>query len=98
MTIVPKMGGFLVDGNFVSSEEFITNYTNDQSDAKRWRALLNSQRLRILGSSGLGSDDYQHFGVELWSKYPECDGLKEKNDHGKEVFTKYVDTIIKGDK
>lgn len=68
--------------------------SNDTLDAKRWRALINSQRIRILGSSGLGNDDYQHFGVELWDKYPERDGLKEKNEYGKKVFTKYVDTII----
>ncbi len=70
---------------------------SDSQDAKRWRALMNSGRIRILGSSGLGNDDYQHFGVELWDKYPDRDGLKAQNEYGKEVFTKYVDTIIKRD-
>lgn len=48
-----------------------------QRDAKRWRALLGSARIRILGSAGFDATahpgenpDYRHFGMEIWTHYP----------------------------
>lgn len=49
---------------------------SDAQDAARWRALLSSQRIRVMGSAGfksvdgewlLPSDGYLHMGVEFWS-------------------------------
>lgn len=37
-----------------------------RDDAERWRALLSSQRIRILGST----TDLNHFGAEFWRKFP----------------------------
>lgn len=62
-------------------------------DAKRWDALLNSGRIRIIGSGGLGTE-HQHFGVELWDSYDKKYGADLEQAEGKQVLEKYVDTII----
>lgn len=62
-----------------------------RKDAERWRALLDSQRIRVLGSAGLGSKDYQHFGAEFWSTFPDVP--EGESDYGKHVLTTYVDSI-----
>ena len=60
-----------------------------QEDAQRWRAISNSERVRYLGSGGLG-EDHQHIGLELWDKYPEHLRTQE---NGIAKLTVYVDTI-----
>ena len=62
-------------------------------DSARWDTLMNSKRIRILGTAGIGSKDYQHFGVEIWSELGDYDDKNEK-DYGVKVFETYVDTII----
>jgi hypothetical protein len=51
---------------------------SDAVDAARWRALMASERIRIMGSAGFKLDggdalvparDDLHIGVELWSKH-----------------------------
>lgn len=41
-------------------------------DAARWRALLNTARIRLLGAANLERDprNWVHVGLELWSTYP----------------------------
>lgn len=65
-------------------------------DAKRWRALLGSARIRILGSAGFDATahpgenpDYRHFGMEIWTHYPNW--LHEKNEYGIDTLTQYAD-------
>ncbi|MBN5414792.1 DUF551 domain-containing protein [Serratia marcescens] len=67
-----------------------------QRDADRWRAMLGSARIRILGAAGFGATglpggdpDYRHFGMEIWTHYPGW--LTEKNEYGIDILTKYAD-------
>lgn len=55
-------------------------------DAERWRALVSCDRIRILGTGGLGKDN-QHIGLEVWDKYPGT------HPDGSVDLTKFVDTI-----
>ncbi len=81
----------------------------DAKDAARWRALLGSARIRIIGSAGINQDttpygepynNYAHFGMEIWTKYgrdysPELlDQMDKGNVQGREVLTKYADIAI----
>lgn len=64
-------------------------------DAARWNALLNSGRLRLLGTAGFsGEDDYRHFGMEFWSKWSTPEAVKENNEKAKEILIKYCDSIL----
>ena len=70
-----------------------------QRDAKRWRALLGSARIRILGSAGFNvvahpgeNPDYRHFGMEIWTHYPNW--LHEKNEYGIDTLTQYADAML----
>jgi len=70
-----------------------------QRDAKRWRALLGSARIRILGSAGFDATahpgenpDYRHFGMEIWTHYPNW--LHEKNEYGIDTLTQYADAML----
>lgn len=66
-----------------------------QLDATRWRALLSSPAIRILGHAGLQDDKpidghYCHFGMEIWSHYePYYDNKKAD-----ELITRYADNMI----
>ncbi|EOI6410861.1 hypothetical protein ACMU73_004703, partial [Yersinia enterocolitica] len=66
-----------------------------QLDATRWRALLSSPAIRILGHAGLQDDKpidghYCHFGMEVWSHYePYYDNKKAG-----ELITRYADNMI----
>lgn len=77
--------------------------------AARWRAFLDSARIRILGSAGIKSDTapdgtphngYAHFGMEIWTKYgtslsPEqLEQMRANNESAREVLTKYADIAI----
>jgi len=74
------------------------------TDATRWRAMLSSARIRILGSAGFSSApsdykshaDYRHFGMEIWTMYgkPGEYDFSENNAYGKEVLTRYADAIL----
>lgn len=75
----------------------------DKVDAERWRALIGSARIRVLGSAGLTSElnpygapwnGYAHIGVELWTKH-EC---AEENALGIEWLTKYTDIAARAAK
>lgn len=70
-------------------------------DAKRWRALLGSARIQILGSAGFDAvvhpgenPDYRHFGMEIWTHYP--DWPHEKNEYGINTLTQYADAMLQG--
>lgn len=70
-----------------------------QRDAKRWRALLGSARIRILGSAGFDATahpgenpDYRHFGMEIWTHYP--DWPHEKNEYGINTLIQYADAML----
>lgn len=43
---------------------------DDAEDAARWRALIGCARLRIMGSAGSATDEYQHVGLEVWTQHP----------------------------
>lgn len=71
--------------------------------AERWRALMSSQRIRVIGSAGMvtpegelkaPADGYVHIGVELWSlhrsSHPSTDFPQ---DRCQERLTFYVDLL-----
>ena len=109
--IVLKAKGVLFEQEYHTIfDPSIDKYIDDASveiieKAKKWDALVNSSRIRILGSAKLGETKYQHFGVELFH-FADIDTnplIKDKFDpketeYGKEVFEKYVDGIIKSDR
>jgi hypothetical protein len=69
----------------------------DALDAARWRALLASPRLRILGTAGFGhKDNYRHFGLEAWSEFSAQDGatVSWRNADAIQVLTEYADVAI----
>ena len=59
------------------------------ADAERWRALMGSARLSILGTAGSGHT--MHIGLEIWGRYP----IKQRNpaasDEARKLLTKYAD-------
>lgn len=64
---------------------------NKIEKAEKWEALINSERIRVLGSGNL-KGTHQHLSLELWDKYP---GAFEASEPSRKVLTDYVDTIIK---
>ncbi len=97
------MDGLIIEGNhfkvtqFLSLREHLLDSIDRckkySQDAKRWRALLSSQRIRIMGSAGIGSSKYQHVGLEIWSAF--LDAPPDESEHGQTVLTEYADMIIK---
>jgi hypothetical protein len=81
---------------------------SDAQDAARWRALLNSQRVRPLGNAGVSQPEanhYAHLGLELWTifgKSASTDRLRatlvKENALGREWLTKYADIAIESQK
>lgn len=89
----------------------LPQFEADARDAARWRALLASERIRVLGSAGLMADTdpngrpyngYAHLGLEIWTKFSK-EGYSQKlqddivhgNATGIEWLTKYVDIAVK---
>jgi len=77
-------------------KELVDLLESERLKARKWEAFINSDAIRILGSAGLGNENYQHIGFEIWDgvdskKYEEY----YKKDFAVEIITKYVDTIIK---
>jgi hypothetical protein len=69
-------------------------------DAARWRALIGSARVRVLGSAGLISelnpydkpwDGYAHIGLELWTRH---EAAANEPPDAAEWITKYADIAI----
>ena len=74
-----------------------------REDAERWRALIASQRIRVMGSAGLYRDGDRHkkrsggrmhLGVELWNvhdaPHPSAEFPQERS---REMLIFYVDQI-----
>ena len=80
--------------------------TDDARDAARWRALLASGRLRLLGSAGFDNSSlygikdgrqadpsgYRHFGMEFWTIH--FHDSSADNATGQAVLTAYADAMI----
>lgn len=75
-----------------------------QEDARRWRALMGSQRVRVIGSAGLidpetrepraPADGYMHIGVEIWSLHNAPHPSAEfPQDRCRAQLTAYVDFL-----
>lgn len=76
-------------------------------DADRWRALLASQRIRVMGSAGFGYGDrapdphgYRHMGVEFWTKHHMGEGspavqeiVRREHAHALETLDQYIAAI-----
>lgn len=70
-----------------------------EKDAARWRALINSPRLRIMGTAGFDKEGkpaasmdsgYMHFGLEVWSRHSD----ETTNGYARAVLTNYADARI----
>lgn len=81
----------------------------DKRDAERWRAFINSPRIRIIGSAGLNGDtdpngnphgNYAHFGMEIWSVFGRnysaalLKDLDDGNVSGRALLVKYANKCI----
>lgn len=71
---------------------------DDARDAARWRALLSSGRIRVLGTAGFDSRQRPqrdakelHFGMEVWSRFPR----PVDNERGIHILTEYADALRK---
>jgi len=78
--------------------------STDHTDAARWRALMSSQRIRVMGSAGLHrdqagklaarSDGRVHIGVEFWSIHDAPHPSAEFPQEGsREILTFYADFL-----
>jgi len=83
---------------------YVNRRASDAEDAARWRALMSSQRIRVIGSAGLvdavtgepraPADGYAHIGVELWSLHRSAHPDPEfPQDRCREQLTFYVDFL-----
>lgn len=74
----------------------------DREDAERWRALISSDRFKMMGAAGFiheadGSvrvnpdSDYGwlHFGLEVWDRHPAGDDAQGR--HGRNLLMAYVE-------
>jgi hypothetical protein len=60
-------------------------------DAKRWRALMQSDRIRVVGKT----TDLNHIGVEFWRSHPAAHPSNEyPQESCRANFTAYVDAIL----
>ncbi len=76
---------------------------SDKKDAERWRALMSSQRIRVIGSAGMYSmeadlrmpaDGYMHIGVEFWSLHRSTHPSTEfPQEQCREALTFYADQL-----
>lgn len=82
-----------------------------ERDALRWRALLNSQRMHYMGSTGFKSEsseyadanpkaarEHMHFGMEFWNVYrlPK-DYADNESGYCRRLLLAYVDEILRQD-
>lgn len=74
-------------------------------DANRWRALMASARIRMMGWAGFGPckpgdtavrdpDGYRHMGVELWTKTAPHPSNARENMHARCMFYDYTETMM----
>jgi len=94
---------FLVDAhlNIALLKECHERLVEAERDAARWNALLNCDRIRILGWAGLDmqghpkpdADGYVHFGAEFWTHH----SAGTDND-SRQVLTSFADAAIAKEK
>lgn len=71
-------------------------------DADRWRALLGSPYISIMGWAGFDRDmkpmpgaTYMHFGINFWSEHGyTADHVKEPTERGRRILTAYADARL----
>jgi len=59
-------------------------------DAERWRALVSSQRIRVIGSARLGTPDGL-LSVEMWGGHAPVD--EREQEYGVRRLTEYADGL-----
>ena len=72
----------------------------DKRDAERWRALMSSARIRVMGTAGFdehgkpreGNGGYLHMGVEFWTMHDA-----PSNELSVAIVTNYAD-FLRGQK
>lgn len=67
-------------------------------DAARFRALLNLDRIRVLGYAGLEKhrkeDGHAHIGLELWTHYNVPEGHESLAETNRNLLTEFLDLAI----
>lgn len=76
----------------------------DDTDGERWRALMSSERIRVVGYAGMQSNDdlsisikepgHLHFSVEFWDKYRST-LPRFPEVTGRNILTAYADHLRK---
>ena len=63
---------------------------SEAEDAARWRALMDCQRIRMMGCT----NDLNHIGMEFWSEHPEKHPCHDYPQEGcRERFIAFVDKL-----
>jgi hypothetical protein len=64
-----------------------------KTDAARWRALLASERIRIIGSARLGAPD-GHLSLELWGEHRSVIAVDPRvEERARQALTDYADGL-----
>ena len=67
--------------------------------AELFDAMMNQERIRVIGWAQLGNKNYQHIGMEWWTTHLDVDPALQKTvDQNKQVLVKYLETFADKDK
>lgn len=60
-------------------------------------AMMNQNRIRILGYAGLGNCNYQHIGMEWWTSHLNSDDprIVNESENNRQILLKYLRTHAK---
>lgn len=89
MRVRVPSGSPIFEKDYIMSTELTT-----EEKAELFDALLNQERIRVLGCAGLGKEKYQHIGIEMWTKHLGS-GTKEidsETERGREILITYLKT------
>lgn len=68
-----------------------------ERDAMRWRGLMASARIRIMGWAGMpdrkAGADYMHMGIEVWSIHDAADDQRFPQDDCRQQLAAYADAM-----
>lgn len=73
-------------------------------DILRWRALMSSERIRVMGGSGFDygyapprviPNQSMHIGMEFWDKHPSAKDIAYPQEKCRAWFVAYVDELVR---
>jgi hypothetical protein len=63
-----------------------------EQKAALWDALWSCQRIRMIGAARLGELEFQHIGMEFWSRYPSDKHIDDTRS--REHFQQFIETMM----